>query len=327
MKIYYHPENSDWIIDRIGREFKEHSSHDVSLNLTHENLFNFDLIWLGSSYSWKMITPDSGLLSKFYSSTPVLCTIHHIVPWKWNNESYNDFINRDKFVDMYHVYNQETADIVNELSKKPVAVIPHWVNPSIWFSIEKEQCKDFLNIEKESFVVGSFQRDTEGSDLKSPKLEKGPDIFVEICRQIKKEKPNMQVLLGGNRRQYVIKELDNIGIPYKYFENADIKTVNKMYSACDLYVVSSRCEGGPQSIFESSITKTNIISTNVGQAEKILDSECIYSIDIHTGDIEYKIPEKKSIMTNYENILKYDIKRHIKNYDNLMRSVVEGKDK
>ena len=48
MKIYYHPENSDWIVDRIGKEFKEFSNHDVSLELTYETLFDFDLIWIGA---------------------------------------------------------------------------------------------------------------------------------------------------------------------------------------------------------------------------------------------------------------------------------------
>ena len=29
------------------------------------------------------------------------------------------------------------------------------------------------------FIIGSFQRDTLGSDLISPKLEKGPDILAD----------------------------------------------------------------------------------------------------------------------------------------------------
>ena len=120
MKIYYHPENSDWIVDRIGKEFKEFSNHDVSLELTYETLFDFDLIWIGAPFAWKMITPNSHILRKFYSQTPVLCTIHHIVPWKWNETEYRDFMNRDEFVDMYHVYTDETAAYVKSLSKKPV---------------------------------------------------------------------------------------------------------------------------------------------------------------------------------------------------------------
>ena len=37
-------------------------------------------------------------------------------------------------------------------------------------------------------LVGSFQRDTEGSDLISPKLIKGPDIFIEIVKNMYQQK-------------------------------------------------------------------------------------------------------------------------------------------
>ena len=159
----------------------------------------------------------------------------------------------------------------------------------------------------------------------SPKLEKGPDIFIEICKKLNIDKWNVEVLLGGNRRQYVIRELEKLGIKYKYFKNANIETVNKMYSACDIYIVSSRCEGGPQAVFESSATKTNILSTDVGQARRILDSKCIYSVDNSTGKVLYKIPDSSAIDANYKNILKYDIRNYIKNYDNIMLKTAEAK--
>ena len=59
-------------------------------------------------------------------------------------------------------------------------------------------------------MVGSFQRDTEGHDLKSPKLIKGPDIFIEIIKKIKNK--NLKVVLTGKRRQYVIKKLNELKV-------------------------------------------------------------------------------------------------------------------
>ena len=72
---------------------------------------------------------------------------------------------------------------------------------------------------------------------------------------------NLKVLLAGKRRQYVINELERHGIPYAYFKMASIKDLNELYNILDLYVVSSRLEGGPQAISECAITKTPIIST------------------------------------------------------------------
>ena len=35
-------------------------------------------------------------------------------------------------------------------------------------------------IPTDTYLIGSFQRDTEGSDLRRPKLVKGPDVLLEI---------------------------------------------------------------------------------------------------------------------------------------------------
>ena len=50
------------------------------------------------------------------------------------------------------------------------------------------------------YLIGSFQRDTEGFDRKSPKLVKGPDIFIEIVKQLNKKHNNLKVILSGKRR-------------------------------------------------------------------------------------------------------------------------------
>ena len=56
----------------------------------------------------------------------------------------------------------------------------------------------------------------------------------------------------------------------------DLKELNELYNVLDLYVVSSRIEGGPQAIMECAITETPIVSTDVGIASEILNQESIY---------------------------------------------------
>ena len=51
-----------------------------------------------------------------------------------------------------------------------------------------------------------------------------------------------------------------------------------MYNCLDLYIVSARYEGGPQAIVECALTKTPIVSTDVGLAPEILQSESIFKI-------------------------------------------------
>mgnify|MGYP006264644971 FL=1 len=117
--------------------------------------------------------------------------------------------------------------------------------------------RDF-NIPTNSYLIGSFQRDTEGHDLISPKLSKGPDRFIEIISKLETNKP-IHVLLSGKRRNFVINELEKINVPYSYFEMVDIQTLNRLYNSLDLYIVTSRVEGGPQAIVECAMSKLSLI--------------------------------------------------------------------
>ena len=108
---------------------------------------------------------------------------------------------------------------------------------------------------------------------------------------------DLQVLLAGWRRQYVIGRLEKAGIKYQYFERPDLSVVNNLYNCLDLYIVSARTEGGPQSIVECAANKTPIISTDVGIASVILAPESIYDPAIEIG--------KPNVELAYENVQKY----------------------
>ena len=104
------------------------------------------------------------------------------------------------------------------MTDKPIYYIPLWVNQNIWFQIKnKKELRKKFNFDDKEFLVGSFQRDTEGHDLLSPKLIKGPDIFIKIVSNLYKSNKNLKIVLAGKRRQYVISELEKQQIPYEYF--------------------------------------------------------------------------------------------------------------
>ena len=119
---------------------------------------------------------------------------------------------------------------------------------NFYYIDDKLALRKKYGFEPSHYLVGSFQRDTEGSDLKSPKLIKGPDIFIKSVSYLYKKNTNLKVVLTGKRRQYVINELNRLNIPFNYFEMIDGVTLNDLYNVLDLYIVSSRIEGGPQAI-------------------------------------------------------------------------------
>ena len=278
--IFLNKLNEDWIVDRFRKEWYEYNGQNSTKRISRAKI-----IWLIAPWMWKKV-PTRHLISK-----KVICTIHHIDEEKFDDQEKENFYLRDNFVDEYHTISLKTSNQLKKLTNKNINVIPFWVNQNIWFEIKnKQKLLTEFNLQKNKFYIGSFQRDTEGNDLSSPKLSKGPDKFLDVVQYYKEQNEKVEVILTGKRRQYVIKGLEEKGISYRYFEMSNFETINKLYNCLDLYVVSSRVEGGPQSILECSITKTPIISTDVGIAAEILSPSSIFSyqeIEKANPDTEY----------------------------------------
>jgi len=158
------------------------------------------------------------------------------------------------------------------------------------------------NIPNDRYLIGNFHRDTEGADLKTAKFIKGPDIFVEIVSNLIKHGLPVHVILAGPRRHWIRSELSRCGVPFTFIgtpvEEDDIQintlpreTLNVIYNILDLYLIASRSEGGPHSLFETSAAKCKVISSDVGAAKEILDPACIYhstdkAVELAVKDIE-----------------------------------------
>lgn len=264
-KVYVLPPNEGWIIDRFVKEWND-DNPDISVN--HPS--RADVIWLLADFCWRQVKP-------FLRGKKVLTSVHHIVPEKFDYHARHDFIARDELTTAYHVYNQRTLDFIKPLTDRPIHLINYWANGRIWQpTATKTEARAQLGLPVDSYIVGSFQRDTEGHDLTSPKLEKGPDKFADACIKLRDtDHPNLHVLLAGWRRQYVIKRLEAAGIPYTYFERPIHEKVNLCYQALDLYMVTARTEGGPQALIEAGLLNVPVVSTPVGIAEQVLPSTAI----------------------------------------------------
>ncbi len=304
MKIYINHSNENWICDRMRKEFTENNSEHVT-----DDIAACDIIWLLSHWIWKQ-TPIELLRSK-----KVVTTVHHIDPDKFD---VHDFLIRDQFVNAYHSPTTKTTNHFPKQHKKQF-IIPYWCNKSLWYNIpNKQELKHKYSIPKGKLIIGSFQRDTEGHDLITPKLSKGPDIFCDVVESLD-VKPH--VILGGWRRQYIISRLEKSGITYSYFEMANFTELNELYNCLDYYLVTSRHEGGPQAVLESSLTETPILSTDVGIAKDVLHENCIVNNPedfknlIQLNKYQYKD-------VNYEAALKLDIKESSKNYLDMFRQVL-----
>ena len=288
MKIYTNKINESWIIDRVIHEWTSNNNETIS-----NSIQDADIVWIISTWTWKKIRP------KYLKNKKVVASIYHIDFDNFNKKDEKNFYKMDQYVDLYHVISLKTKEQLERLTSKEIISIPFWVNQENLFHIDKKSnLRKKYGFSEDDYIIGSFQRDTEGSDLVSPKLIKGPDIFIDLVNRLSKIQ-NIKILLTGTRRQYVINNLEKLGISYEYFEMVQIDQLNEFYNILDLYLVTSRLEGGPQAVLECAITKTPIISTDVGVASEILHPKSIYSLDNFEDAepmVEYAYQNSKKFM-------------------------------
>ncbi len=139
---------------------------------------------------------------------------------------------------------------------------------------DKRRAREGLGIPQSAFVVGSFQKDGIGWGAGDrPKLIKGPDIFLSAIRELRRSTPDLYVLLSGPARGYVRNGLEEMGVPYLHKYLNRYPDISRLYQVLDLYLVTSRQEGGPKAILESMASGVPIISTRVGQAVDLIEHE------------------------------------------------------
>ena len=306
MKIYTNKINESWIIDRVIDEWKSNNDE-----ITSKSIEDADIVWIISNWTWKKIR------IKYLKEKKVVASIYHIDFDNFNKKDEKNFYKMDQYVDLYHVISLKTKEQLKRLTNKKIISIPFWVNQKNLFYIEnKSSLRKKYGFSEDDYIIGSFQRDTEGSDLVSPKLIKGPDIFIDLVNSLNNNQ-NIRILLTGTRRQYVINKLKELGINYKYFEMVQIDQLNEFYNILDLYLVSSRLEGGPQAVLECAVTKTPIISTDVGVASEILHPNSIYSLETFEN-------AKPMVEYAYENSKKYTLPDGMKNFIDMFRDIYES---
>ena len=135
---------------------------------------------------------------------------------------------------------------------------------------ERAAARQRFGIQPHEIVVGSFQKDGNGwGEGLEPKLIKGPDVFLSAVERLAKELP-IFVLLSGPARGYVKQGLERLGVRYAHDYAPDRDALAKLYHPLDLYLMTSREEGGPMAVMESMSAHVPVVATRVGMAPDLI---------------------------------------------------------
>ena len=281
MRIYLHGrDNIGWSIDSDRR----HAGMFIK-DLGHTITGNPFIARLVHSVWWNQLLSGRDVLLRFNKNIITTAT-NNIDP---SNEEYKK---AKKWVNAWVAPSRRQLERLWNDGVKAFYQ-PFYVNERIFRKLDltRQEIAASLGINfdtiRDRFLIGSFQRDTLGSDLKSPKWQKGPELLVEILSALA-DREKILLLLAGPRRHYVISECESRGIPYLFCghkpepgkDDIAVNTLGEkemalLYNLIDCYVVTSKSEGGPKAVIESSFCKTLLFSTDVGLAPDFLDARCI----------------------------------------------------
>ncbi len=160
---------------------------------------------------------------------------------------------------------------------------------------QRRNARTRLGIPDDRTCIGSFQKDGVGwGDGVEPKLIKGPDVFIEAVRSLAERIP-IFVLLTGPARGYVRLGLERHGIPYRHDFLSDYRDMVRYYHALDLYLVTSREEGGPMALMESMATHVPVVSTRVGQAEDLIPNTALNGL-VEVDDVKTMCEQASALL-------------------------------
>ncbi|MCF6366599.1 MAG: glycosyltransferase [Bacteroidales bacterium] len=287
MKIYINEKDGHgWAIDMIRKDIKNALSR---LNIQEtSNPLKADII---HNIWWNNFLKVRYLPLRFKRNI-ILTAVNFIDLENKNYFLTKEFHKANKFATAWISPSEKQTKILEKYCKK-VVTIPYYLDFNLFnFSenINKQTIYKKYNIPenllKNKVVISSFQRDSLGSDLSKPKWQKGPELLIELLKDLPENK--FILLLSGPRRHFVIKQCKKHNIPYYYIGKempGDDININglpfsdmpDLYRISDLYLITSKSEGGPKAVQEATSLKVPIFSTDVGLASDFINKENIFT--------------------------------------------------
>lgn len=267
-------ERADWAIRWWGTFIAEEANKlraNTAWVTTNPSELTSGLVEFGSQYQWvewgRYLSPNCHFVSTYFHGKP------------------EDGPQVARHVDAFLASTPRLSRIVASATlvrdrlvgwgvpSEKVAVIPIGCETNRFLPPSEQQrlaARERFGIRPEEITIGSFQKDGDGwgaGDV--PKLIKGPDIFLAAVERLAKDLP-IFVVLGGPARGYVKRGLERLGIRYAYHYAPSRDELAKLYHPLDLYLVTSREEGGPMALMESMSSHVPVVSTQVGMAPDLI---------------------------------------------------------
>ncbi len=268
--VNYIIEPRGWSIHEDGRAIA-HYLTSLKINVTRSDKFiRNGIIHYGTN---DLVLGNKSILNP-NPQVRVLVAWFHVIPSDPRLNLLPEILPK---VDYWHTACTTTRKDLTDLGipSNKIALIPLAIDLDLFQPItdqHRSERRQKLGIPEDHLVIGSFQKDGVGWGAgNDPKLIKGPDILCD-CLQELQRRVKIFVILTAPARGYVKERLKESGIPFQYYNLAQLGELPWYYQLLDFYLVTSRIEGGPKAILEAMACGIPVLSTRVGMAPDVIKS-------------------------------------------------------
>jgi|HubBroStandDraft_1064217.scaffolds.fasta_scaffold46365_2 glycosyltransferase involved in cell wall biosynthesis len=205
---------------------------------------------------------------------PIATWIHHVTEWSPQHQ-----LAAERSAALTVCTEGWRRDIAQRVPNLPITVIPHGVD--LEFFRRRKVPEGTFGIPPNRFVIGFLG--TKGSDR--DRGRKGTDTLLEVIRRSAAQLPDVHVVLGGPGWESEVDGLRSLGVSVSATGYVPKPDLPLLYSALDVYLMTSRVEGGPCTVFEAMACGTPVVATRVGAVpDLIVDGVNGYSAEVDDVD-------------------------------------------
>lgn len=165
--------------------------------------------------------------------------------------------------------NTKTRLVRGGLSGQDVAVLYNGIDTSFWSrqSVTPVLRRE-LDIDAPHLLVGTVARITYDKDLPT---------FYEVARRVQERLPAVHfVIVGdgyGNELAEARQQVDGLGLNGLITFTGHRQDLKEVYSSFDLFLMTSRTEGLPNTVLEAMAMEVPVVATNVGGVPELVQDQ------------------------------------------------------
>ncbi|MDH6674551.1 glycosyltransferase involved in cell wall biosynthesis [Paenibacillus sp. LBL] len=183
--------------------------------------------------------------------SPSIVTVHHDFLKDEESLSLRHFIDSYRAADIVVCLNENQKENLKKYGIENITIIPHGYEPS--FKLNRTYKTKFD--EETKLVIGFCSKRYE-------RLVKGEELLYQIIDKLNGHPVKFIFIGEGRKMEY--QYCSDLGIEAEVYENLDYSLYPNLYSKMDLFLITSKAEGGPASLPEAMISGLPVISTPCG---------------------------------------------------------------